>query len=364
MLRSERKPARCAELTKTLGISAIATYEPPWILGNEWFDGTLSRKFVQHTGILSRRISLEDEVTMGMRAVENLQSRAGCDLRNCKAVVFAGSSLVHGYIARRYLSEEQARREDFRAVAREFVERLGIPSARVFGINWGCSGYSKAMEIAARCAARLEMAGTVHPGGHGEPNEQDHRLRLQSDRPDLRRFCPSNAPWRRRKPPIPDGTGPGLRRRRAAAGQRRILQLPPAGKRACAHARRRPSGRATTAGIFLGHDGAGRRGSPGNGKCRGQGSPGDGHPPGGGGFRRSAPGRHRRNPSDGDEAGGVGHPLRGRQRTDTKCREYQFFFGSLRLASRIGTDCMARSSAPRLRWASPATPRSRKGVSS
>jgi 3-oxoacyl-[acyl-carrier-protein] synthase III len=145
------KPARCGELSKTLGIAAIATYEPPWILDNEWFDGTLSRKFVQHTGILSRRISLEDEVTMGLRAVENLQSRADCDLRNCKAVVFAGSSLVYGSIARRYLRDEQARRENFRAVAREFVDRLGIPSARVFGINWGCSGYSKALEIATRC---------------------------------------------------------------------------------------------------------------------------------------------------------------------------------------------------------------------
>jgi 3-oxoacyl-[acyl-carrier-protein] synthase III len=151
MLHSALKPVRSAKLTKKLGISAIATYEPPWILGNEWFNGTLSRKFVQHTGILSRRISLEDEVTMGMHAVENLQSRASCDLRNCKAVIFAVSSLVYGNIARRYLSAERARRENFRAAAREFVERLGIPSARVFGINWGCSGYSKALEIASRC---------------------------------------------------------------------------------------------------------------------------------------------------------------------------------------------------------------------
>jgi len=149
-----RGPLRSAELSKIVGISAIATYEPPWKLANEWFGGTLSRKFVQHTGILSRRISLEDEVTMGVRAVKNLQSRTGCDLRNCVAVVFAGSSLIHGYIARRYLSEEQARREDFRAVAREFAERLGIFSARVFGINWGCSGYAKAMELAARYVAR------------------------------------------------------------------------------------------------------------------------------------------------------------------------------------------------------------------
>jgi 3-oxoacyl-[acyl-carrier-protein] synthase III len=151
----ERSPARYAESSRTLGISAIGTYEPPWILDNEWFNGTLSRKFVQHTGILSRRISQEDEVTMGLRAVANLQSQAECNLRDCRAVVFAGSSLVHGYIARRYLGEEQARRENFQAVAREFAGRLGIPSVPVFGINWGCSGYSKAMEIAIRYAARL-----------------------------------------------------------------------------------------------------------------------------------------------------------------------------------------------------------------
>jgi 3-oxoacyl-[acyl-carrier-protein] synthase III len=151
---TERSPVPYAGLSQTVGISAIATYEPPWVLDNGWFEGTLSRKFVQHTGILSRRISLEDEVTMGIRAVESLQDQSRCEMRDCVAVVFASSSLVHGYFARRYLCEEQARREDFQVVAREFVDRLGIPSARVFGINWGCSGYSRAMEIAARYAAR------------------------------------------------------------------------------------------------------------------------------------------------------------------------------------------------------------------
>ena len=154
MTCAARRPALCAELSKTLGISAIAAYEPPWVLDNQWFNGTLSRKFVQHTGILSRRISLEDEATMGLRAVENLRRQADCDLRQCAAVVFAGSSLIHGDVARRYLSEEQARREDPQAVAREFVERLGIPSVRAFGINWGCSGYAKALEIASRFASR------------------------------------------------------------------------------------------------------------------------------------------------------------------------------------------------------------------
>ena len=59
-------------------------------------------------------------------------------------------AISHGAISAR----EQARREDFGAVARQFVERLGIPSARAFGISWGCSGYAKAMEIAARYVAR------------------------------------------------------------------------------------------------------------------------------------------------------------------------------------------------------------------
>jgi 3-oxoacyl-[acyl-carrier-protein] synthase III len=157
--KTARSPKPYIEPSKAIGISAIATYRPPWVLGNDWFEDTLSRKFVQHTGILFRHISLEDEVTMGIRAVENLRERTACDLRNCGAVVFAGSSLIHRHFARRYLSEERARREDYRAVAQEFAERLHISSAPVFGINWGCSGYSKAMQVALRCATRCLKLG-------------------------------------------------------------------------------------------------------------------------------------------------------------------------------------------------------------
>ena len=64
-------------ITSRIGISAIATYEPPWVLGNDWFGDTIPRKFVHHTGIESRPISLEDEVTMGVRAVRNLQREDG-----------------------------------------------------------------------------------------------------------------------------------------------------------------------------------------------------------------------------------------------------------------------------------------------
>lgn len=86
-------------ISPRIGISAIATYEPPWALGNDWFEGMLPRKFVQHTGIESRRISLEDEVAMGVRAVENIRAETGCDLQNCVAVIVAASSLVPGCAA-------------------------------------------------------------------------------------------------------------------------------------------------------------------------------------------------------------------------------------------------------------------------
>ena len=63
-----------------VGISAIATYEPPWVLGNDWFQDILPRKFVEHSGIVARRISQEDEITMGVRAVENLRNETHCRL--------------------------------------------------------------------------------------------------------------------------------------------------------------------------------------------------------------------------------------------------------------------------------------------
>jgi 3-oxoacyl-[acyl-carrier-protein] synthase III len=149
-------PSLCRDLSRVIGISAIATYQPPLALENDWFEGSLSRKFVQHTGIVSRRVSYEDEVSMGVRAAQSLREQTGCDLRNCVAVVFAGSSLLHRSVARRYLSPEDARCEDFGVVARLFVDRLGIPSVPAIGINWGCSGYAKAMQLAASWARRLE----------------------------------------------------------------------------------------------------------------------------------------------------------------------------------------------------------------
>ena len=103
-------------LSSRIGISAIATYEPPWVLGNDWFGDTIPRKFVHHTGIESRPISLEDEVTMAVRVVRNLQREIGCDLNDCAALVFVSPSFVPLAAARRLLDPERAEQERLRAL--------------------------------------------------------------------------------------------------------------------------------------------------------------------------------------------------------------------------------------------------------
>src|SRR5215470_2180933 len=100
-----------------VGISAIAAYEPPWVLGNDWFGDTIPRKFVHHTGIEARCISLEDEVTMAYRVVKSLQRETGCDLKDCAALVFVSPSFVPLTVARQYLDRDRAEQERLRRAA-------------------------------------------------------------------------------------------------------------------------------------------------------------------------------------------------------------------------------------------------------
>lgn len=139
--------------TQTVGISAIATWQPPWMLGNDWFGDTIPRKFVHHTGIQSRPISEEDEVTMALRAAKNLQREVGCDWRNCATVVFASPSFIPLAVAKKYLGPAQLQRERLGRAAQRFVRRMRLPKCPVYGLNWFCSGYSKALSIAQERAA-------------------------------------------------------------------------------------------------------------------------------------------------------------------------------------------------------------------
>jgi 3-oxoacyl-[acyl-carrier-protein] synthase III len=143
----------------SLGIAAIATYEPPWLLGNEWFAGTIPRKFAQHTGIEARAVSTEDEVAMAVRVVKNLQRDVGCDLQDCAGLVFVSPSFVPLSVARKFWDESRVRYERLRRAARLVARRLEIQPRLTTGLNWFCSGYSKAFEITRnRLAPRLRLA--------------------------------------------------------------------------------------------------------------------------------------------------------------------------------------------------------------
>ena len=145
-------------LENRIGISAISSYEPPWVLPNDWFAGIVPRKFVHHTGIESRPIAQEDEPTLGYRAVKSLQREVGCDLADCAALVFASPSFIPPAIARKFGGEERARAESLRQAGQQLVRRLGIPQCRVAAINWFCSGYSRALSLVAnRIFPRLNL---------------------------------------------------------------------------------------------------------------------------------------------------------------------------------------------------------------
>lgn len=132
------------------GISSISTFRPKQVISNEWYESALPRKFVNHTGIESRRVSFEDEVTMAGHCVRQLANEFPCDLNECAAVVFATPSFVPMSIANRYMDRERARQEQPTRAAYRLVNELGIQPRRVLGINGFCSGYAKALSLVKR----------------------------------------------------------------------------------------------------------------------------------------------------------------------------------------------------------------------
>ena len=165
-----------AAISPIVGISAIATYEPPWVLCNDWFQSILPRKFVEHSGIVSRRISQEDEVTMGVRAVENLRRETHhIRLADCAAVVFVASSLVSPAVV-----EQSPDRKQVAAQVRPDGGKAVLPADRLprgpglqhqLGLQrvFAGDGDRAALDPSRDTAADR----SVHPGGHGELHEQD-----------------------------------------------------------------------------------------------------------------------------------------------------------------------------------------------
>ena len=144
---------------RPLGISAIATYRPDFSLPNAWYESLMARKFVKHTGIESRAISVEDEVQLAVRSVERLSCQARCDLSNCAGIIFVAPSMIPQSVASKHMTREAARQEQPTRAAYRFAESLGIQPRKVIGINGFCSGYAKAMKmLLTRVAPAVELS--------------------------------------------------------------------------------------------------------------------------------------------------------------------------------------------------------------
>jgi 3-oxoacyl-[acyl-carrier-protein] synthase III len=136
--------------TSPLGISAIAVHQPAWQLENGWFGAAMPRKFAHHTGIEARGISEDDELTMGLHAVRRLQRETGCDLADCRGIVFVSPSFIPASVARRHLPPARAAEERTSRAARALVRALGLRRCRTIGLNWFCCGYSRALAVVSR----------------------------------------------------------------------------------------------------------------------------------------------------------------------------------------------------------------------
>lgn len=140
--------------SQPLGIAAITIHQPECQLANDWFGESMPRKFGKHTGIEERRVSFEDELTMGIEAVTRLQRETGCDLADCRGLVFVSPSLIPQSIARRYLSLDSARRERPSDVAHKLASHFNLRDCQIRGLNWFCCGYSRALGVVQRHLTR------------------------------------------------------------------------------------------------------------------------------------------------------------------------------------------------------------------
>ncbi len=130
----------------SLGISAVAHFQPAWMLNNAWFE-SMPRKFVKHTGIEQRPVSTEDEVALALHATGNLIDASGCNPDKCAGLVFTSPSLVPVSIARKYPNETRVADEQMIRLAHRFAEQMRIRPRLIAATNTFCAGYARALSI-------------------------------------------------------------------------------------------------------------------------------------------------------------------------------------------------------------------------
>ena len=86
----------------------------------------MPRKFTHHTGIEARGISVDDELTMGLHAVRRLQRETGCNLADCRGIVFVSPSFIPPSVARRHLPPAQVAAERPSRAARQRVDLVDL----------------------------------------------------------------------------------------------------------------------------------------------------------------------------------------------------------------------------------------------
>jgi len=147
-------------LSSGIGISAIATYEPPWVLANEWFGDTIPRKFVHHTGIESRCISLEDEITMAHRAVRAFSARPPAISRTARRSSSSPPRSCRSPSLVSTLTVNVLSRSDCAAPPSNWSAAWAFPNAARPELNWFCSGVTAgAVAVACRrIIPRLRLA--------------------------------------------------------------------------------------------------------------------------------------------------------------------------------------------------------------
>lgn len=145
-----------------IGISSIACYEPKLQLDNSWYRARnlLKAKYEKHTGIESRKISLLAEPEMAVEVCTRLmaQTRGKIRLDRVKGLIIVSTTHIPKDDEKKLCGPviPQAFIRYAEDIRDYLTEVLDFKPEVTHVINWGCSGYVRAMK----------MALEIHCGAH------------------------------------------------------------------------------------------------------------------------------------------------------------------------------------------------------